>query len=142
MQVRIAILLVLLSLPCPPAVAAVVAREVPDQFLGDWCTQSLPDEEDAGESDIRISEHEISYYRDGGKILAAAAIGDQLTLIVQLQEDGRIWLDTHEFELSEDGKRLTTLRDDGKIRIRIRCQRSPTPPPDNGLKPTLRRGPA
>ena len=105
MRAQTIIFLALLSLP---VTAADVSGKVPDKFLGDWCTEPASQEEDTGESDIRIGAREIGYYRESGKILAAAAAGDQLTLIVELQEDGRIWLDTHEFELSEDGKRITS----------------------------------
>ena len=104
------------------ASAADVSRSVPAKFLGNWCTQAPPEEVEIGESDLEISAHEIGYYRDSGKILAAAAMGDQLTLIVQLHEEDRTWLATHEFEISTDGKRLTSLQEDGQIRIRIKCQ--------------------
>jgi len=125
MRVQTAILLILISLP---ASAADVLRDVPDQFLGDWCTQPQPDEEDTGESDIRIAAHEIGYYRDSAKILSAVAAGDQLALIVRLHEEGRTWLATHEFELSGDGKQLTSLLEDGQIRRRIKCHPSSTTP--------------
>ena len=119
MRIQIAILLLLLPLS---TAAADVSRNVPARFLGQWCTQSPLEEKDVGESDISISAHEVSYYRDSGKILAAAAFGDQLTLIVQLEERGRIWLSTHDFEISRDGKQLTSRQDDGQLRIRTRCQ--------------------
>ena len=119
MRAHTIIFLALLSLP---VAAADVSRKVPDKFLGDWCTEPAPQEEDTDESDIRIGPREISYYRESGKILAAAATGDQLALIIELKEDGRIWLDTHEFELSEHGRRITSLREDGQIRTRIRCR--------------------
>jgi len=139
MHVGTALLLILL----PFSSAAVgVSRSVPDKFLGNWCTQPFPNEEDAGESDIRISSHEIGYYRANGRILAAAATGDQLALIVQLQEEGRIWLSTHELELSNGGKSLTELRDDGQLRTRVRCNSSSQPPPNNSFKPTPLRGAA
>ena len=139
MRVQTALLLIFLYLP---ASAADVLRNVPDQFLGDWCTQPQAGDEDTGESDIRIAAHEVGYYRDSARILAAAAIGDQLTLIVQLQEEGRTWLATHEFELSEDGKQLTSLRDNGQIRRRIMCPPSPAPPPNSSFKPKPLRGSA
>ncbi len=119
MLARTAIFLVLISVP---AVAADVSRKVPDKFIGDWCTEPLPQEEDTGESDIRISQREIGYYRESGKILAAAAVGDQLTLIVELKVDNFTSLGTHEFEISEDGTRITTVREDGQIRTRVKCQ--------------------
>ena len=139
MHVRTALLLILLPFS---AVAADVSRNVPDRFLGNWCTQPLPNEEDTGESDIRISAHEIGYYYVNGKILAAAAIGDQLALIVQLQDEGRTWLSTHELELSRSGKSLTELRDDGQLRTRVRCHSSAQPPPNNSFKPTPLRSAA
>lgn len=119
MRIHTTIFLALLSLP---VTAGDVSRKVPDKFLGDWCTEPVPQEEDAGESDIRIGSREIGYYRESGRIIAAAATDDQLILIVELKEDGRTWLDTHEFEISEDGKRITSLREDGQIRTRIRCR--------------------
>lgn len=111
-------LLALLSLP---VTAADVTREVPDQFLGDWCTVPLSDEEDTGESDIRIGKSEITYYQSVGKILAAAAEGDELALIVQVTATGDTRLVTHEFELSSSGDKLTSLRPDGQLHVRRRC---------------------
>lgn len=106
---------------------------MPARFLGEWCTQPLAGDDAAGESDIGIGAHAIGYYRGSGRILSAAALGDQLTLIVQLHEDGRTWLATEAFELSVDGSRLTSPGDDGRIRIRIRvrCQPGASSPPAN-----------
>ena len=136
MQAKKALLLIALSFS---ATAADVSRHVPDKFLGDWCTQYLPGVEDTGESDIRLTNAEIGYYRDSGKILAAAAIGDQLTLIVELNGEGRR-LTTHEFELSEDGKTLSSAQENGQIHTRIKCQTSSLPPPNNSFKPRPLRG--
>ena len=137
MRAKTTILLLLLPLS---VAAAEVSRNVPEKFLGHWCTESPPEEKEIGESDIQISAHEIGYYRDSGKILAAAAIGDQLTLIVQLQEDGRTWLSTHEFEISGDGKQITSLQDDGQLRVRTRCPLESQQPPNNSFKPSPLRG--
>lgn len=128
----------LLALLAHPVTAADPSREVPDQFLGDWCTEPLPHEEDTGESDIRIGRSEIAYYQGVGKILAAAASGDELALIVQLTEAGDGRLATHEFELSSSGDKLTSTRPDGRLLIRGRCGASPGAPPDNSVKPKLR----
>jgi hypothetical protein len=139
MRAHIAIVLIVL---CLPALAADVVHEVPYKFLGDWCTQPQPGEEDTGESNIRIESHAIGYYRDGGRILAAAATDDQLTLIVQLREEDRTWLTTHEFELSQDGARLTSVGEIGRIMTRGRCQASLETPPNNSFKPKPLRGSA
>lgn len=119
MRVLAAIFLSVLMLP---AAAEDVARAVPAQFQGDWCTEPLSDEEDTGESDIRIGPRQVVYYRDSGEILAVAATGDQLALIVLIMANGRPLLGTHEFELSTDGKRITSLRADGQLHTRVRCQ--------------------
>ena len=139
MRVWTAIFLALLALP---AAAADAGHEVPEQFQGDWCNEPLPHEEDPGESDIRIDSHQITYYRDTGEILSVAVAEDQLALIVQLKVDGRASLTTHEFELSGDGKRLTSLRTDGTLQTRIRCRPSSTAPPNNSFKPKPLRGSA
>ena len=123
------------------ASAGDLTREVPDQFLGDWCTEPQQREEDTGESDIRIGKSEIAYYQSAAKILAAAASGDELALIVQLTVDGDTRLATHEFELSSRGDKLTSLRSNGQLVIRRRC--APTgAPPNNSFKPKPLRGSA
>jgi hypothetical protein len=134
-----AIFLTVLALP---ATAADTAREVPERFQGAWCSEPLPKQEDPGESDIRIDSRQISYYRDAGEILAVAVAEDQLALIVQLTVGGRASLATHEFELSGDGKRLTSLRTDGQLQTRVRCHFSPAAPPNNSFKPKPLRGSA
>ena len=122
--------------------AAEVTREVPDQFLGNWCTEPLPHEEDTGESDIQIGMSEIAYYQSVGEILAAAATGDELALIVQLTTAGETRLTTHEFELSSRGDKLTSMRPDGQLVVRGRCAASPDAPPNNSFKPKPLRGSA
>ena len=130
-----AMLLALLTLP---ASAADLTREVPDQFLGDWCTEPQQHEEDTGESDIRIGKSDIGYYQSTAKILAAAASGDELALIVQLTVDGDTRLATHEFELSSRDDKLTSLRPNGQLVIRRRCA-PPGTPPNNSFKSKLLR---
>ena len=139
MHTKKALLLALLSVP---ASGAEVSRHVPEKFFGNWCTQYLPGEEETGESDIRITADKIGYYRESGKTIAAAAIDDQLTLIVELKEDGRTWLTVHEFELSRDGKQLTSVQEDSDVHVRAKCQTSSLPPPNNSFKPTPLRGAA
>ena len=139
MLVWTAILLALLSLP---ATAAALTRKVPSQFLGNWCTESSSPEEDTGESDIRIGKFEISYYQSVGKILAAAATGDKLALIVQVTVAGDTRLTTHEFEISSGGDKLTSFRPDGQLIVRGRCGGSPGTPPNNSFKPKPLRGSA
>lgn len=115
----------LLTLLATRVMAADVAREVPDQFVGNWCTQPMTPEEDTGESDIGIGRSEIAYYQSVGKIVAAAAVGDNLALIVQINLPGEVRLATHEFELSDNGSTLTSLRHYGRMLIRRRCGASP-----------------
>ena len=131
MLAHAAILAGLLSLP---AGAADVTREVPAKFLGDWCTEYSPGEEEAGESDLRITAHEVSYYQDSSRIIAPATVGNELALIVLLQKDGHVRLVTHELELSGDGGRLMSLRPDGQLHTRARCQPSAEGPPNNSSK--------
>jgi len=129
------VLLLLLLVPAAsgasgaPGVAPSVASAVPARFQGEWCTQPSAGDDDTGESGIAIAAHAIGYYRGRGRILLAAALGDQLALIVRLHEDGRTWLATEEFEISADGSRLTSPRADGRIRTRVRCQPSSQSPP-------------
>ena len=137
MRVWTAIFLALLALP---ATAADLTREVPDQFLGNWCTEPLPHEEDTGESDIQIGKSEIGYYQGVGKILAAAAAGNELALIVQLTAAGDTRLATHEFELSSSGDKLTSMRPDGQLLIRGRCSAAPGAPPNSSFKSKPLRG--
>ena len=133
---------VLLVLQAFPVMAAEPIREVPEQFLGNWCTETAPHEESTGESDIRIGKSEIVYYQSSGKIFAAAAVGDELALIVQLTTTGTTRLVAHEFELSSNGAELTTLRHDGQLLVRRRCGASPGTPPNNSFKPKPLRGSA
>ena len=138
MRAWTAMFLALLALPVS---AADLTREVPDQFLGDWCTESQQLGEDTGESDIRIGKSEIAYYQSAAKILAAAASGDELALIVQLTGDGDTRLATHEFELSSRGDKLTSLRPNGQLVTRRRCV-PPGTPPNSSFKPKPLRGSA
>ena len=139
MRAWAAMLLVLLT---PPVASAELVREVPGRFLGNWCTEPMPHEESTGESDIRIGNSQIAYYQSSGKILAAAAVGDELALIVQVATSGDTRLVTHEFELSGNGEKLTSLRHDGQLLIRGRCGALPGTPPNDSFKPKPLRGAA
>jgi hypothetical protein len=59
-----------------------------------------------------------------------------------LREEDRTWLTTHEFELSQDGARLTSVGENGQIKTRVRCQSSHETPPNNSFKPKPLRGSA
>lgn len=139
MRVWTAISLALLSLP---SAATDPTREVPSQFLGAWCTEPSSEEENTGESDIRIGKSEIDYYQDTGEILAVAATRNELALIVQVTVAGDTGLTTHEFELSSNGDKLTALRPGGQLLVRGRCGTSPGGPPDQSSSAKPGRGPA
>ncbi|WP_345294507.1 hypothetical protein [Luteimonas vadosa] len=97
-------------------------------------------DEDAGESDIHIGKSEIGYYQSAGKILSAAADGDELALIVQLTVDGDTRLATHEFEIPGSGDTLLSLRPNGQLLIRKRCDPLPGTPSNKSFKPNPHQG--
>ena len=113
----------LLFLAFTPATPAEVVRKVPEKFIGDWCTTPQSDPEETGESDISISEKEIVYYMDSGKILAAAAVDDQLALIVEVDIDGDARIAAHQYDISADGQRIDEGLEGGVVRARKKCKR-------------------
>ena len=113
----------LLFLATTVATSAEVRRKVPERFTGDWCSTIQSDPEETRESDITIGESEIVYYTASGKILAVAAVKDQLALIVELNIDGDIRVATHLYDISPDGKQIVEGLEDGTLRTRKRCKR-------------------
>jgi len=102
---------------------AEVVRTVPEKFIGDWCTTPKSDHEGTGESDITIGKNEIDYYMSSGKILAAAAVENQLALLVELDMGGDVRVATHLYDISHDGSRIDEELEDGTIRTREKCMR-------------------
>lgn len=113
----------LLFLAFTPAMPAEVVRKVPEKFIGDWCTTSQSDPEETGESDISIGEKEIVYYMDSGKILSAAAVGDQLALLVEVDIDGDARIAAHQYYISADGQTIDEGLEGGTVRTRRKCKR-------------------
>ena len=113
----------LLFLAFVPAMSAEVVRKVPEKFIGDWCTTPQSDPEETGESDISISEKEIGYYMDSGKILAAAAVDGQLALLVEVDIDGDAHIAAHQYDISADGQTIDEGLEGGVVRTRRKCKR-------------------
>ena len=113
----------LLLLATIPAASSEIVRTVPKKFIGDWCTTPESDKEETGESDITITKKEIGYYMGSGKILSAAAVNDQLALLVEVNIDGDVRVTTHQYDISHDGLQLDEGLEDGTIRTRKKCKR-------------------
>jgi hypothetical protein len=125
-----------------PALAASERTQlIPQQFRGEWHAEVSRCGSGEDESFLLIGPTTVTYYESTGPVKAAVMRERALALIIELSGEGETWLATAEFELSPDGRMLTSHAVPGEEYVRYRCS-SPQERPNNSFKPKPLRGSA
>jgi hypothetical protein len=135
-------LLAILVVAFHPALAASKnASVIPQQFRGEWHADPSSCGNGEDESFLFIGPRSVTYYESSGPVRAAVVRKRDLALILELSGEGDTWLDTAQFELSPDGKTLTSRVASGDEYIRHLCP-NPQERPNKSFKPNPLRGSA
>lgn len=103
----------------PTATGGGTLRAIPAAFLGRWNTNLGDCAKPGTEGQLTIEARRVSFYESSGVVtVVTPGANNVITVEVTLTGEGETWTDTLQFQLTDGGKRLTSLSTDT---VRFRC---------------------
>ncbi|MFL9842504.1 hypothetical protein ABS767_16155 [Sphingomonas sp. ST-64] len=101
--------------PSASASTAAVAAEIPEAFRGRWSGKAGDCGKGSDITRLEITPAELRFYESSGTVTGIEGEGAEIAVTARYTGEGEAWTATRSFELSPDGKTLTS---EGMARVR------------------------